>query len=338
MRCQRHPLRLTAPCHEDQRDAHHDRGKKQRFDRRIADIGPGQSRSEHHRAHEGRSARPVPSGQHEARPEPNGQHRQQVVRPKDRMLQPVDTPFASQWPVRAGTRLASSARRPATPSFFIAIPPSADLDLGQFLAVGAHHTRRKGREGSRPCSARRISTGSSGRSSLVPISATSNEPMLAMCQDGTRHRWNKGHAAVERGLSRVGLRAKLDSYGIADPSGRVQRGGTCHTCGLRRPGNFGIGYATGRRQVPEVEGCACGSVMVGGAVGRPCVGLRGASAPDAGCPGSGPRPPRRAGLGPGRPCVGAERLCDQGGAGGLVGRDGPAPVPRGGGALRAFGA
>ncbi|MCB6176686.1 sigma-54 dependent transcriptional regulator [Rhodobacter sp. Har01] len=37
----------------------------------------------------------------------------------------------------------------------------------------------------------------------------------------TRHRWNKSRAAVELGLSRVGLRAKLDRYGIADPSGRV---------------------------------------------------------------------------------------------------------------------
>ncbi|AWD21085.1 sigma-54-dependent transcriptional regulator [Pseudogemmobacter blasticus] len=37
----------------------------------------------------------------------------------------------------------------------------------------------------------------------------------------TRHRWNKSRAAVELGLSRVGLRAKLDRYGILDPSGRV---------------------------------------------------------------------------------------------------------------------
>ncbi len=37
----------------------------------------------------------------------------------------------------------------------------------------------------------------------------------------TRHRWNKSRAAAELGLSRVGLRAKLDRYGIADPSGRV---------------------------------------------------------------------------------------------------------------------
>ncbi|MCX7646103.1 MAG: sigma-54 dependent transcriptional regulator [Rhodobacteraceae bacterium] len=37
----------------------------------------------------------------------------------------------------------------------------------------------------------------------------------------TRHRWNKSRAAAELGLSRVGLRAKLERYGIADPSGRV---------------------------------------------------------------------------------------------------------------------
>lgn len=36
----------------------------------------------------------------------------------------------------------------------------------------------------------------------------------------TRHRWNKSRAAAELGLSRVGLRAKLERYGIADPSGR----------------------------------------------------------------------------------------------------------------------
>jgi two-component system response regulator HupR/HoxA len=34
----------------------------------------------------------------------------------------------------------------------------------------------------------------------------------------TRHRWNKSRAAAELGLSRVGLRAKLDRYGVADPS------------------------------------------------------------------------------------------------------------------------
>jgi two-component system response regulator HupR/HoxA len=37
----------------------------------------------------------------------------------------------------------------------------------------------------------------------------------------TRHRWNKSRAAAELGLSRGGLRAKLDRYGVADPSGRV---------------------------------------------------------------------------------------------------------------------
>lgn len=35
----------------------------------------------------------------------------------------------------------------------------------------------------------------------------------------TRNRWNKSRAAAELGLSRVGLRAKLDRYGIADPAG-----------------------------------------------------------------------------------------------------------------------
>ena len=34
----------------------------------------------------------------------------------------------------------------------------------------------------------------------------------------TRHRWNKSRAAAELGLSRVGLRAKLDRYGIAPPA------------------------------------------------------------------------------------------------------------------------
>lgn len=37
----------------------------------------------------------------------------------------------------------------------------------------------------------------------------------------TRHRWNKSRAAAELGLSRVGLRAKIDRYGIEDPSGHV---------------------------------------------------------------------------------------------------------------------
>lgn len=37
----------------------------------------------------------------------------------------------------------------------------------------------------------------------------------------TRLKWNKSRAAAELGLSRVGLRAKLERYGIADPSGRV---------------------------------------------------------------------------------------------------------------------
>ncbi|PYF10678.1 two-component system response regulator HupR/HoxA [Rhodobacter viridis] len=38
----------------------------------------------------------------------------------------------------------------------------------------------------------------------------------------TRNRWNKSRAAAELGLSRVGLRAKLDRYGIEHPAGRVQ--------------------------------------------------------------------------------------------------------------------
>ena len=33
----------------------------------------------------------------------------------------------------------------------------------------------------------------------------------------TRHRWNKSRAAAELGLSRVGLRAKLERYGIVQP-------------------------------------------------------------------------------------------------------------------------
>jgi two-component system response regulator HupR/HoxA len=33
----------------------------------------------------------------------------------------------------------------------------------------------------------------------------------------TRHRWNKSRAAAELGLSRVGLRAKLDRYGVQPP-------------------------------------------------------------------------------------------------------------------------
>ncbi len=37
----------------------------------------------------------------------------------------------------------------------------------------------------------------------------------------TRHRWNKSRAAAELSLSRVGLRAKLDRYGVTAPMGRV---------------------------------------------------------------------------------------------------------------------
>lgn len=40
----------------------------------------------------------------------------------------------------------------------------------------------------------------------------------------TRHRWNKSRAAAELGLSRVGLRAKLDRYGIADPTAFQEAG------------------------------------------------------------------------------------------------------------------
>jgi two-component system response regulator HupR/HoxA len=36
-----------------------------------------------------------------------------------------------------------------------------------------------------------------------------------LCETLNRHRWNKSRAARELGLSRVGLRAKLDRYGIA---------------------------------------------------------------------------------------------------------------------------
>ncbi|SON53949.1 Hydrogenase transcriptional regulatory protein hupR1 [Hartmannibacter diazotrophicus] len=36
-----------------------------------------------------------------------------------------------------------------------------------------------------------------------------------------RHRWNKSRAAEELGLSRVGLRSKLDRYGILEPEGEV---------------------------------------------------------------------------------------------------------------------
>jgi len=38
----------------------------------------------------------------------------------------------------------------------------------------------------------------------------------------TRNRWNKSRAAAELGLSRVGLRAKLERYGIADPAVALQ--------------------------------------------------------------------------------------------------------------------
>ena len=34
----------------------------------------------------------------------------------------------------------------------------------------------------------------------------------------TRLKWNKSRAAAELGLSRVGLRAKIDRYGITEPN------------------------------------------------------------------------------------------------------------------------
>ncbi|MEX5726964.1 two-component system response regulator HupR/HoxA [Rhodovulum iodosum] len=39
----------------------------------------------------------------------------------------------------------------------------------------------------------------------------------------TRHRWNKSRAAAELGLSRVGLRAKLDRYGIAESAAKAEQ-------------------------------------------------------------------------------------------------------------------
>ncbi|RVT83226.1 sigma-54-dependent Fis family transcriptional regulator [Rhodobacteraceae bacterium CCMM004] len=41
----------------------------------------------------------------------------------------------------------------------------------------------------------------------------------------TRMKWNKSRAAAELGLSRVGLRAKLDRYGIAPPAKETSKGG-----------------------------------------------------------------------------------------------------------------
>ncbi|WP_102223851.1 sigma-54-dependent transcriptional regulator [Acidimangrovimonas sediminis] len=38
----------------------------------------------------------------------------------------------------------------------------------------------------------------------------------------TRHRWNKSRAAAELGLSRVGLRAKLDRYGVTHPAAQEE--------------------------------------------------------------------------------------------------------------------
>ena len=48
--------------------------------------------------------------------------------------------------------------------------------------------------------------------------------LIEMCilrETPTRHRRNKSRAAAKLGLSRMGLRAKLDRYGAADSSGRV---------------------------------------------------------------------------------------------------------------------
>ena len=53
------------------------------------------------------------------------------------------------------------------------------------------------------------------------VCGTAAAEMRILRETITRHRWNKSRAAAELGLSRVGLRAKLDRYGIADPSGRV---------------------------------------------------------------------------------------------------------------------
>jgi two-component system response regulator HupR/HoxA len=38
----------------------------------------------------------------------------------------------------------------------------------------------------------------------------------------TRLKWNKSRSAAELGLSRVGLRAKLDRHGIAPPETRTE--------------------------------------------------------------------------------------------------------------------
>jgi hydrogenase expression/formation protein HypD len=89
----------------------------------------------------------------------------------------------------------------------------------------------------------------------------------------------EGRAVIENQYSRVvpehgnpvSLAAIADVYerrpsfewrglGEIDASGLRIR---AHYAAFDAEEKFGIGYATGRRQVPEVEGCACGSVMVG---------------------------------------------------------------------------
>lgn len=89
----------------------------------------------------------------------------------------------------------------------------------------------------------------------------------------------EGRAAVENQYGRVvpehgnpvSLAAIADVY-ERRPSFEWRGLGEIDASGLRiRPTyaafdaeeKFGIGYATGRRNVPELEGCACGSVMIG---------------------------------------------------------------------------
>ena len=40
--------------------------------------------------------------------------------------------------------------------------------------------------------------------------------MRILCETLTRLKWNKSRAAAELGLSRVGLRGKLERYGIVE--------------------------------------------------------------------------------------------------------------------------
>jgi hydrogenase expression/formation protein HypD len=90
---------------------------------------------------------------------------------------------------------------------------------------------------------------------------------------------SEGRAAVENQYARVvpehgnpvSLAAIADVYerrpsfewrglGEIDASGLRIRS---HYAAFDAEEKFGIGYATGRRNVPEMEGCACGAVMVG---------------------------------------------------------------------------